>query len=101
MFDVHSDETYMSDSNVVSSILSPFYCLYIIYIVRANNLYALLWSILQSCLFACLLIKPATVNAEDVQLVQEEEKRAEECQCQISNNPEFESVINLLDNVML
>jgi hypothetical protein len=41
------------------------------------------------------------MNAEDVQLVQEEEKRAKEWKCQlpfnISDNPEFESVVNLVD----
>jgi hypothetical protein len=43
------------------------------------------------------------MNAEDVQLVQEEEKRAKEWKCRlpfnISNNPEFESVVNLMDYV--
>jgi hypothetical protein len=39
-------------------------------------------------------MKPSTMNAEDVRLVQEEEKQAEEWKCQlpfnISNNPEFD-----------
>jgi hypothetical protein len=43
------------------------------------------------------------MNADDVRLVQEEEKRAKEWKCQlpfnIINNPEFESVINLVDYV--
>jgi hypothetical protein len=48
-----------------------------------------------------ILIKPATMNADDVRLVQEEEKRAKEWKCQlpfnINDNPEFESVVNLVD----
>jgi hypothetical protein len=43
------------------------------------------------------------MNAEDIRLVQEEEKRAKEWKCQlpfnISDNPEFESVVNLVDYV--
>jgi hypothetical protein len=43
------------------------------------------------------------MNAEDVRVVQEEEKGAKEWQYQlpfnISDNPEFESVVNLLDYV--
>jgi hypothetical protein len=41
------------------------------------------------------------MNAKDVRLVQEEEKRAKEWKCQLpfnsSDNPEFESVVNLVD----
>jgi hypothetical protein len=41
------------------------------------------------------------MNADDVRLVQEEEKRAKEWKCQlpfnISNNPEFDSVVNSVD----
>jgi hypothetical protein len=43
------------------------------------------------------------MNAEDVRLIQEEEKREKEWKCQlpfnISDNPEFESVGNLVDYV--
>jgi hypothetical protein len=43
------------------------------------------------------------MNAEDVRIVQEEEKRAKEWQCElpfnISDNPEFERFVNLLDYV--
>jgi hypothetical protein len=43
------------------------------------------------------------MNAEDVRILQEEEKRAKEWQCEvpfnISDDPEFETVINLLDYV--
>jgi hypothetical protein len=43
------------------------------------------------------------MNADDVRLVQEEEKRATEWKCQlpfnISDNPEFDSVVNLVDYI--
>jgi hypothetical protein len=43
------------------------------------------------------------MNAEDVRVIQEEETRAKEWKCQlpfkISDNPEFLSVLNLLDCV--
>jgi hypothetical protein len=55
--------------------------------------------------FPCLFIsiKPSIVNAENVRLIQEEEKRAKEWKCQlpfnISDNPEFDAVVNLLDYI--
>jgi hypothetical protein len=45
----------------------------------------------------------ATMNVKDIRLIQEEEKQAKEWKCQlpfnISDNPEFESVVNLVDYV--
>jgi hypothetical protein len=47
--------------------------------------------------------KPSTMNVDDVRLVQEEEKRAKEWKCQlpfnISDNPELDSVVNLVDYI--
>jgi hypothetical protein len=47
--------------------------------------------------------KKAIVNAEDVRIVQEEDQRAKEGQCgvpfNISDDPEFETVVNLLNYV--
>jgi hypothetical protein len=43
------------------------------------------------------------MNADDVRLVQEEEKRAKEWKCQlpfnISDNPEFDSIVNLVNYI--
>jgi hypothetical protein len=43
------------------------------------------------------------MDAKDVRLIQEEEKRAKEWKCQlsfnISDNPESESVVNLVDYI--
>jgi hypothetical protein len=43
------------------------------------------------------------MNAEDVRFIQEEEKRAKLWKCQIpfniSDNPEFDSVVNLVDYI--
>jgi hypothetical protein len=43
------------------------------------------------------------MNADDIQLVQEEEKRAKESKCQlpfnISDNPEFDLVVNLVEYI--
>jgi hypothetical protein len=70
---VHLDEIYMSDSNVVSSILSSF--LLLVYnIVCENTLYY--YGPTYSGIFFFLLIKPATKNAEAFRTVQEEEKQA-------------------------
>jgi hypothetical protein len=65
--------------------------------------FVLLWSIHQLFICQFISIKPSTINAEDVRLVQEEEKQAKEWKYQlpfnISDNPEFESVVKLVDYV--
>jgi hypothetical protein len=61
--------------------------------------FVLIWSTHQLFICQIISIKPVTMNAEDVRLVQEEEKQAKEWKFpfNISDNPEFELVVNLVD----